>query len=267
MKKLTINRGFKDAFFLTLCIIGALAILSSTMSKNPVLNPFAESLGTPEALMGVIAAASTVPGILMSLPAGSLSDSFGRKKVLVLAGVVFASAPLLYVFIDVWWHLILVRFYHGFATAIFVPVARATIAEHYPDQKGERISVFTSATIVGRGIAPFLGGFILSTTMWNYRFLYIAVGVAGVTAFITTLLILKENRGAKRGIAQSDRPRATKGRSYRSRYTIRLWSPRVLFNWVFKERRTARSISHWNHYGGSVRLDSDRRPLYGPTIR
>ena len=111
------RRSVND-FFLTLCIIGAIAILSSTMSKNPVLNPFAESLGTPEALMGFIAAASTVPGVLISLPAGSLSDIFGRKKILVIAGVVFASAPLLYVFVDAWWQLVLVRFYHGFATAI-----------------------------------------------------------------------------------------------------------------------------------------------------
>jgi hypothetical protein len=53
------NRGrFENGFFLTLCVVGMFAILSSTMSKNPVLNPFAESLGTPEALMGFIAAAS-----------------------------------------------------------------------------------------------------------------------------------------------------------------------------------------------------------------
>ena len=125
----------KSDMFLILCIVGAFAILSSTMSKNPVLNPFAESLGTPEALMGFIAAASTVPDILMSLPAGSLSDSFGRKNVLLIASVVFATAPFLYVFVDVWWQLLLARFYHGFATAIFVSVARATIAERYPAQR------------------------------------------------------------------------------------------------------------------------------------
>jgi len=32
------------------------SVLSSTMSKNPVLNPFAASLGTPEAFMGFITA-------------------------------------------------------------------------------------------------------------------------------------------------------------------------------------------------------------------
>jgi len=179
----------KDYFFITLCILGAFAILSSTMSKNPVLNPFAEKLGTPEALMGFVAAASTLPGVLISFPAGSLSDVVGRRRVLLASTIVFASAPFLYILINSWWQLILVRFYHGFATAIFVPVARAALAERYPSRKGERISTFTSATIVGRSIAPFMGGFILSITLWNYHMLYLAVGFAGIVALITGMLL------------------------------------------------------------------------------
>ncbi len=182
----------RQGFFLVLCVIGALAILSSTMSKNPVLNPFAESLGTPEVFMGFVAAASTIPGVIISLPAGSLSDIFGRRKVLLASSIVFASAPFLYILVSTWWQLILVRFYHGFATAIFVPVMRAVISDYFPSRKGERISMFTSATIVGRSIAPFLGGFILSITLWNFRTLYLTVGIAGVTALLTTFFLLKE---------------------------------------------------------------------------
>jgi MFS family permease len=88
--------------------------------------------------------------------------------------------------------LILVRFYHGFATAIFIPVARATITEYYPSKRGERISTFTSATIVGRGIAPFLGGFVLTATVWNFQVLYVIVGLAGITTFILTFMLLTD---------------------------------------------------------------------------
>ena len=181
-----------EVFFIILCVMGAFAILSSTMSKNPVLNPFAESLGTPEAFMGFVAAASTLPGVLISFPAGSLSDIVGRRKILLVSAVVFASAPFLYTFINSWWQLILVRFYHGFATAIFVPVARAALAEYYPSRRGEKISMFTSATIVGRSIAPFLGGFILSLTLWNYRMVYFAVGLFGVLTLATGLILSRQ---------------------------------------------------------------------------
>lgn len=182
------------ALFAVICIMGLFAILSSTMSKNPVLKPFATSLGTPDDLLGIVASASTIPGILISLPAASLSDILGRRKVLLFAAFVFASAPFLYLGVSSWWMLALVRFYHGFATAIFVPVAEASIAELFPTKRGERISIFNSATAVGRALAPFLGGYILFATNQSFFTLYVSVGIAGFTAFVIALLFLAERR-------------------------------------------------------------------------
>jgi MFS family permease len=179
-------------FFIVLCIMGLFAILSSTMSKNPVLKPFATSLGTPDNLLGIVASASTIPGILISLPASSLSDIFGRRRVLLASALIFASAPFLYLGVTSWWTLALVRFYHGFATAMFMPVAEASIAELYPSKRGERISLFNSATAVGRALAPFLGAYILFASSQSYYSLYLAVGVAGVTTFVIALLFLAE---------------------------------------------------------------------------
>ncbi len=187
------------AVFWTLCVMGVFAILSSTMSKT-LLNPFAIALGTPTDWSGFVGAASTIPGILVSLPASSLSDIYGRKKFLLASGFVFATAPFFYLFISTWWQLILVRFYHGFATAIFVPVAEASMAESFPSQRGERISLFTSATYVGRSIAPFLGGYILFSTastsdpLYNYHIMYLVVAAAGLAAFVMALLLLAERR-------------------------------------------------------------------------
>ena len=184
----------QKAFFAVICVMGLFAILSSTMSKSPVLKPFATSLGTPDDLLGIVASASTIPGILISLPAASLSDVFGRRKVLLFSAFVFASAPFLYLGVSSWWMLSLVRFYHGFATAIFMPVAEASIATLFPSKRGERISLFNSATAVGRALAPFLGGYILFATNESFFTLYIAVGIAGVTSFIIALLFLAEKR-------------------------------------------------------------------------
>jgi MFS family permease len=193
------SKNAANNVFLTLCVMGFFAILSSTMSKT-LLNPLATILQTPTDWTGFIGAASTIPGIIISLPVSSLSDIYGRKKFLLIAALVFASAPFLYLFIGVWWQLALVRFYHGFATAIFVPVAEASMAEMFPTKRGERISLFTSATYVGRGLAPFLGGAILFTTarnddpLYNYHIMYLAVGAAGLAALITASLFLAERK-------------------------------------------------------------------------
>ena len=193
----------RNGFFVVLCIMGLFAILSSTMSKNPILPLFADSLGVPEYLMGFVAAASTIPGILVSLPAGSISDVLGRKKVLILSAFVFASAPFLYIFVVSSWQLVLVRFYHGFATAVFVPVTNAAIVERYPESKGARVSDFSSATMIGRGAAPFLGGYILSITGSSYSSVYVSVGVAGVAALLTGLA-LREHRVTERKTVESE---------------------------------------------------------------
>jgi len=198
--------------------MGLFAILSSTMSKNPVLKPFASSLGTPEGWIGLVASASTIPGILISLPAASLSDIFGRKKFFLMAGFVFASAPFLYLLITVWWQLILVRFYHGFATAIFVPVAEASIAEFFPVERGERIALFSSATYVGRVIAPTLGGYILFVSSDNFQVLYLGVAVAGVTALILGLPFLTERKQHR--ITQRESPKETVKRLFSGWRTI-----------------------------------------------
>ena len=203
------TRNARDSIFLMICTMGLFAILSSTMSKSPVLKPFSLSLGTPTDLTGFVAAASTIPGILISLPVASLSDIYGRKKFLLIAGFLFASAPFLYLLITVWWQLILVRFYHGFATAIFVPVAEASIAELFPTKRGERISLFSSATNVGRLIAPALGGYILFVTTDNFHVLYLSVAVAGVTALIMGLSFL----------ARKKQPTVTLQRSAKESYT------------------------------------------------
>jgi MFS family permease len=218
-------KNARNAVFWTLCIMGFFAILSSTMSKSPVLKPFSLSLGTPTDWSGFVAAASTIPGILISLPAASLSDIFGRKKFLLAAGFVFASAPFLYLLITFWWQLILVRFYHGFATAIFVPVAEASVAELFPSKRGERISLFSSATYVGRVIAPTLGGYILFATTDNFHTLYLAVAVAGVTALIMALPFLMERKQPK--ITQQVDTKETVRRVFRGWRTV-AWSHGVL---------------------------------------
>jgi DHA1 family multidrug resistance protein-like MFS transporter len=115
--------------FVLLCASGMLAIFSSTMSKNPVLPLFARDLGASPADIGFIAAASTVIGIVASIPAGALSDIYGRRRVILGATVIFASAPLLYLLVSAPWHLVAVRLYHGFATAVFGPVAMALVAD------------------------------------------------------------------------------------------------------------------------------------------
>ncbi len=180
-------KSLKPSFFVLIAAIGALAIFSSTLSKTPVLPLFAASLGATPAEIGWIVIASTIPGVLISFPAGALADHLGTRRVLLASLVVFASAPFLYLGVENAWQLMAVRFYHGFATAIFGTVASAAIAERYTQDRAARLSTYSSATIVGRSLAPFLGGFLISLA--SYGAVYIACAVSGVLALAAGLLL------------------------------------------------------------------------------
>ena len=171
--------------FLWLCLMGGLAIFSSTMSKNPALPLFIHSLGVGEGTLGFIAAASTVVGIVASLPAGVLSDLWGRRRVILLSMVVFATAPFLYLLVSAPWHLVLVRVYHGLATAMLGPVALAAVADTFREGRGERMGWYSSATMVGRFLAPTIGGLLILGE--DFYWVYLGCGAAGLLALLAAL--------------------------------------------------------------------------------
>lgn len=183
-------------FFLLIATIGAAALLSSTLSKTPVLPLFAQSLGASPQEIGWIVIASTIPGILISFPAGAIADHFGKRRVIMISLIVFATAPLVYLRVDTSWELMAARFYHGFATAIFGTVAAAAIAERYPEQRAAMLSTYSSATIAGRSIAPFLGGFLISIA--NYHSVYVACALSGILAWVLGLFLPREDPAPQR---------------------------------------------------------------------
>jgi MFS family permease len=181
-------------FFLLMAFVGGVAILGSTMSKTPVLPLFAAQLGATPAEIGWVVIASTLPGILVSFPVGVLADTFGKRPVIIGSLVVFATAPFLYLGVSTALELMAVRFYHGFATAIFGTVAAAAIAERYPQQRAAMLSTFSSATLIGRSIAPFLGGFLISVA--SFHSVYIACGISGVLALLAGLALPRDAKSA-----------------------------------------------------------------------
>ena len=176
-----------------LFLLGFFAIFSTTISKNPVLPLFSQALGANDTIIGLIAAFSPFAGILFSFPVGVLSDHLGRKRLLIVSGIVFLTAPLLYLFITNPLWLIPVRFFHGTATAILGPVISAVIAERFPASKGQMLGQYSSATLIGRSIAPLIGGaiityFIFYPGLFPYRIVYVAAALAAVPVFIMTLM-------------------------------------------------------------------------------
>lgn len=179
--------------FTLLCATGLFAIFSSTISKSPVLPLFASHLGADPARVGMVAAASAFAGVLASIPAGILSDKLGRRRMLIFSAVIFSTAPFFYLMVTNIWQLVIIRFYHGLATAIFVPVATALVADLFHQGRGEKIGWFSTSTLLGRFMAPVIGGSIIGAMVINpgmgYKMVYFVCGAAGVAVLFLVIKI------------------------------------------------------------------------------
>jgi MFS transporter, DHA1 family, multidrug resistance protein len=192
--------------FRLLCLTGFLAIFGTTMAKNPVLPFFAESLGADAKAIGLVASLSPLAGVLVSLPAGMLSDRIGRGRLLRLSGLFFALSPLGYLWAGSVWELALVRFIHGLATGIFMPVAMAMVADMHAASRGERLGLMSSVTQLGRFLAPLAGGALCSGLGGSLP------GKEGFTWVYAGCLVLGVGRGfLVFRLAQRERPKPMAG--------------------------------------------------------
>ncbi|MBI2316076.1 MAG: MFS transporter [Betaproteobacteria bacterium] len=183
--------------FVAIVFASLLSRLGYQMARSPVLPTFAADLGALPELIGIIVAASTITGVFFKLPAGALSDVLGRKRMMVLGALFFALPPFLYPFVHDAWSLLALRFVHGFATAIFSPVASAYVASLAETGRGARLGWFSSANDIGATAGPLIGGFVLYFTA-SFSVTYLAVGALGVLTFIVVLLLPDVDRAAAR---------------------------------------------------------------------
>ena len=188
----------------SLCAVGFLARFSYALARTPVLPLFALYLGAGPEAIGLVVGISTVTGIFFKLPAGAVSDLIGRKKTLLAGLVVFAVIPFTYLLVSNYQLLILIRFLHGFATAIYGPVAMAVVMDAAGGRKGEMLSWFSSITIIGNLVGAPVGGFILyrlatgAPALFDFQVIYLVSGAAGFLALALALMVLRGKETVER---------------------------------------------------------------------
>ena len=167
--------------FLFLCIAGLSCFFSYNLVRMPVLSMFAESLGaTPEAI-GVVVAASTMTGVFFKLPMGVLSGIVGRRRLLIVGAVAFGITPFAYLLIKDIHALLVLRLCHGFATAVFAPIALATVASMFADKRGTGMGWYAASTQAGSLLGPMAGGVFLDHAGFSDAFITAgAIGLLGL---------------------------------------------------------------------------------------
>lgn len=172
-------QGAAEVALIRLCAAGFVAYCSYAICRTPLLPLFARELGAGPALVGFVMGASTLTGIVVKLPAGALSDVFGRRRLLIAGALVFASLPFTYLAVSTLFVLVLLRFVHGGATAIFGPVASASLSDVAPPaSRGTWLSTYSTVQGTGQALGPVLAGYLIATGRFDLAFL--ASGLIGV---------------------------------------------------------------------------------------
>ena len=184
-------------------MVGALAIDTYLPSIPAIGREFA---------VGPLAVQQTLSVFLftfafMMLFYGTLSDSFGRRPVILAALAVYTLASLGAVFAPTFGVLLVCRALQGLAAGAGSVIGQAIVQDRYAHDQPKAQQIMSHIMMVfglAPAIAPVLGGFLHVHFGWRSTFTFLAAFGAAMVALVYTLLpesLPKAQRHAFHGMA------------------------------------------------------------------
>lgn len=171
-----------------------IAVFASTLGVGfigPLMPLYARDLGAAGLALGMIFSGFSMARFVFAPVIGRLSDRHGRKVFLASGLAAFAAFSLLYIAAKTAGQLILVRFLHGAAAGMVIPVAQAYIGELSPEgSEGTYMGSFTVSLFAAFGMGPLLGG-PLAEHFGPHAPFYV-MGALSATACLLTVIFLPE---------------------------------------------------------------------------
>ena len=161
----------------------------------PFMPIFVEQLGIEREQVafyaGLAISVSAVSAALVSPIWGILADKYGRKPMMIRAGLAMTITMGGLAFVpNIYW-LLFLRLLNGVFTG-FVPNATALIASQVPkDKSGAALGTLSTGVVAGTLTGPFVGGFIAE--IFGIRNVFLLVGSFLFLAAILTIFFIKED--------------------------------------------------------------------------
>lgn len=131
------------------------------------------------------------------LTSGSLSDRYGRRRLLVIGLVLFGGASTLVLLVHEPWQLIAVRALMGIGGALLMPSTLSILITVFDEQERRKaFAAWSAVAMLGVIAGPTVGGLMLDRYWWGSIFL-LNVPVA-LVAIVAALLLMPESRGPAR---------------------------------------------------------------------
>ena len=170
----------------------------------PVLPEIARSLGTSESAIGRTVSGYAIAAAISALVVGPLSDSHGRKRFLVLAGVILTLGSLLVVLAPTFVTFAIARLVTGAGAGIVSALVVAAIGDLVPYERRGRAMGWVAAAYFA---APILGVPVAAALAdrFGWRVNYLVFGVIGSMLVFVVALWFRD---------ATTRPQPVRRRSY-----------------------------------------------------
>ena len=131
------------------------------------------------------------------LPAGVLGDRFGRKKVLIVALVLFGAGSVACAYAPNAAAFLAGRLVLGAAGAAVIVMALSTMTVLFREEERPRaVGIWSAANFIAFPVGPIFGGWLLSNFWWGWIFLMnVPVALIGLVA---VLALVPESRAPVR---------------------------------------------------------------------
>lgn len=178
------------ALAVLLAVLGMLGPFSID-TYIPAFSGIAQSIGATPIEMQQTLSAYLFGFAFMNLFHGALSDSFGRRPVVLIGIAVFTLASLGCALSQTIGQLVLFRALQGMAAGAGIVVSRAVIRDMFPPAEAQK--VMSQVTIyfgVAPAIAPIIGGLLFVHLGWHSVFWFLVI--VGVLLFVANWRLLPE---------------------------------------------------------------------------
>lgn len=170
------------------CAISFICFFGSYM-RIPIVPLFASSLGADTVQVGMINAAFMFMAGALSIPAGLISDRFGRRLPLLGGLILLAGSSFLLYWCSTPLQMALVYLLFGIGLSAFSPTLMSYVADVTPPETlGQAYGWYTMSLYGGMTLGPAAGGFIGSAL--GLRPVFLVSGSLIFTMFLVTLFFL-----------------------------------------------------------------------------
>ncbi len=187
-------RSQSRALSLTALLVASFLINLETTAVNVALPTLVRQLGSTTTQLQWIVDAYALAFAALLLTAGSLSDRFGRKGMLLAGLTVFGAASIIGGFMTTSGSLIAARSVMGLGAAMTFPSTLSLIRNIFVDrvERSRAIGLWGATAGVSIAVGPIVGGWLLEHFSWSS--IFYAMGPVAALGIILVALTVPASR-------------------------------------------------------------------------